>query len=473
LAERSEVKAVAQGTLSWTLLGLLGIAATGPLAPASHEGEGKRKSSSAGGASGEATVERTPIEKTPIASSSASGFDRERVWSGYDDWEPAVAVDPGGAYVYQLTTRYSGPAACEDCPFPVIVFRSSVDGGNTWGPDRFLATTRKRQNDPQIAVAQDGTVYAAWLDQYTPGVKFIKSSNHGASWSAPIRLTAPQRPPNWSDRPILAASADGRDVYVAFNASDSYVTSSHDRGARFGDNVKTSDDTRYWFHSAGAVAPNGDVYFATVDFSQSYLGDAHIGVLRSTDRGASWTTTRLDTSRQLPGCNWAAGCYFGFLGSSAGLAIDPDGTILVAYGAGVSPGAPQQIYARTSVDGERWSPRTQLSDPSSAVNSGFPAVAAGRQAGEFRVVWQDDRNLPERAWNTWHRRTVDGGLTWDDPTRLSDLGSGAPYKKSRGYRFPYGDYLGIAVDAAGAPHFVWGEGDSYSGPGGTWYTKSQ
>jgi len=459
-------KGLNRGTLAWILLVLAGLATAGPTVPAANQREGKQKPSGGGSSFGP-----TIVEVMPTPSSLAPGFDKERVWSGYDDWEPAVAVDPGGAYVYQLTTRYSGPSVCEDCPFPLIAFRSSADGGNTWGADRSLAITKKKQNDPQIAVAQDGTVYAAWLDQYIPGVKFVKSTNHGDSWSAPIRLTGPDRPPSWSDRPVLAVSADGRDVYLAFNASDSYVTSSHNRGATFGDNVKTSNDSRYWFHSAGGVAPNGDVYFAAADFSQSYLGDSHINVLRSTDRGATWTTWRLDTASQLPRCDWAAGCYFGFLGSSAGLAINPDGTIMVAYSAGVSPGAPEQIYVRSSADGEHWSARQQISDPSAAVNSGFPAVASGRKPGEFRVVWQDDRNRSEKAWNTWHRRTSDGGAAWDAAIRLSDLGSGAPYKKARGYRFPYGDYLGIAVDAAGTAHFVWGEGESYTGPGGTWYTK--
>jgi len=51
--------------------------------------------------------------------------------------------------------------------------------------------------------------------------------------------------------------------------------------------------------------------------------------------------------------------------------------------------------------------------------------------------------------------------------RLSNLDSGAPYKTSAGYAFPYGDYLEIAVDPFGTSHVAWGEGTSYTGPGGT------
>ncbi|MGH9857235.1 MAG: sialidase family protein, partial [Acidobacteriota bacterium] len=208
---------------------------------------------------------QTFVAATP-SPSAAAGFDSERVWSGEDDWEPAVAADPSSDFVYQMTTRYSGEKACKGCPFPVMIFRSSSDGGATWSSDQFLAITKKAQNAPQIEVATDGTVYVLWLDSYNPGVKFTKSTNHGGTWSTPFQFTGKGKKPGWSDRPILAISADGSDVYAAFNSSDSYVASSHDSGQTWSGNVKTSDDTRYWFHSGGAVAPNGNVYFAAADY---------------------------------------------------------------------------------------------------------------------------------------------------------------------------------------------------------------
>lgn len=421
--------------------------------------------------SGRSYLATTVVERAPSASAAATGFDAERVWSGHDDWEPAVAADPSSSFVYQLTTRYSGPKACSNCPFPVIVFRASADDGATWGPDRFFPITRKPQNDPQIEVATDGTIYAAWLDDYRPGVKFIKSADRGVTWSEPIAFTGKGKKPAWSDRPVLAISPDGRDVYVAFNASDSWVAASHDYGVSFAPAVKTSNDTRYWFHSAGAVAPDGDVFFATADYSQDYSGDSHVGVLKSSNGGATWAHTRLDTSSEMPDCPWAVGCYFGFFGPSVGVAVDLAGTVVVAYHAGGAPGAPQPMYVRTSTNGgSTWSTRQQVSVPDPAVHNGFPALGAGGAAGDFRLVWQDTRGGGTNAWNTWFRETANGGATWSAAVRLSDQTSGAPYKHANGYRFPYGDYLEIAVDAGGRNHIIWGEGDSFTGPGGTWYT---
>ena len=105
---------------------------------------------------------------------------------------------------------------------------------------------------------------------------------------------------------MLAISKNGQHVYIGFNSSDAWVTSSHNFGASFGPNVKTSNDTRYWFHTAGAVADDGTVYFITTDFTQDYTGDDNIRLVRSTDQGSTWTTSLIDTSRELPPCAWAA-----------------------------------------------------------------------------------------------------------------------------------------------------------------------
>src|SRR5882672_8791062 len=92
-------------------------------------------------------------------------------------------------------------------------------------------------------------------------------------------------------------------------------------------------------------------------------------------------------------------------------------------------------------------------------------------AGDFRVVWQDDRIFSHSGWNTWYKRTTNGGTSWAADVRISDLTSGAPYKSVNGYAFPYGDYGEIDVDSNGRNYVVWGEGASYTGPGGTWYTR--
>ena len=429
---------------------------------AQRQGEGPDEGEHKKSWSGLSLAAQTLVESTPSPSATTSGSDEERVWGGGDDWEPAVAADPQAPFVYQFTTRYGGSQ-------PQLVFRRSADGGATWGPDQALASNAA---DPMIEVADDGTVFAMGLVGGGFKLQMTRSFDHGDTWTPLANILSPGQP-NWGDRPVLVVSADGQDVYVGFNQSDSYVVSSHDGGASFGAPVQTSNDGRYWFHSAGAIAPNGDVTFAAVDYSQDYSGEAHINVLRSTDAGASWTTTRVDSSAEMSECGWSDGCYFGFLGPSVGLAIDVNGLMMIAYNAGDVAGEPQPMWVRTSSDGVAWSARQQLSVPTTGVHAGFPAVAASRTTpGDFRVVWQDDREASQVGWNTWLRSTPDGGANWYPEERLSDLASGAPYKSPLGYSFVYGDYLEIAVDGDDQNHVIWGEGTSYTGPGGSWYTRS-
>ena len=79
-------------------------------------------------------------------------------------------------------------------------------------------------------------------------------------------------------------------------------------------------DSRYYFHQGVAITPGGSVaYISTSDFSSgnTYNGDAFIRVWKTTNGGTSWgTPTLIDTSRDVPACGWAAGCYTGFFGST-------------------------------------------------------------------------------------------------------------------------------------------------------------
>ena len=119
-----------------------------------------------------------------------------------------------------LVTRYTGPSACgNQCPIPFMMLKVSSDGGVTWGTDRFICECRRVQSqaDPIIEVVPNtGHVYAVWMDGFD--TKFSKSTDHGATWSAPVKVYGKV---SWTDKPILAMSNDGQHVYVAFNGPSS------------------------------------------------------------------------------------------------------------------------------------------------------------------------------------------------------------------------------------------------------------
>jgi hypothetical protein len=360
-----------------------------------------------------------------------------------------------------MTTRYtSSPAE--------IIFRRSVDGGATWEADQLFAAN---SGDPLVEVADDGTVYTLGIVGNNWNLLLRRSFDNGVNLDAPIDVIG-NGPNSWGDRPTLVVSPDGQDVYVSYNRGDLYVVASHDGGANFDSEVQITSNGRQWFTSAGAVAPNGDVYFAAADYSSGYTGPTYINVLRSTDDGANWTIALLDASTEAPDCPTEDICYFNFLGPEIGLAIDVNGLVMVSYNAGDVDGQPHTLWARTSSDGVVWSGRTEISSGIAGVNNAFPVMVASRTvAGDFRVVWQDDREGNMAAWNTWMVNTLDGGASWSESELLSDLDAGAPYKGPLGYSFVYGDYYEIATDDDDVNHIIWGEGAGYVGPGGSWYTR--
>ena len=407
-------------------------------------------------------------EQVTVASARASAPTERLFNPGTDDWEPTVGTDPAAPYVYVVTTRYGSPACPKKCPDPALVIRVSNDGGATFGPDRYLCVCRggPAQNDPQVSVARDGTVYAAWLNDFVPGVVFSRSTDHGRTWSAPMALMGAL---DFSDKPILAISPSGKDVYVAFNASDSYIVSSHDHGRTFGAPVRTNADNRYWFADGGYVAPDGTVTFTEASYTQTSTGPVFIHTIQSEDGGRSWTATQIDAVAEQPDCT-SEGCPLEFLGPSVGLGGSGSNRLVMTYNGAVNPKEPQRIFVRRSSDGGRsWSARTELSRAPTSANGAFPA-AVGGDDGDFRVWYMDDRAGPGQ-WNVWFRQSDDDGRTWSAETRLSDAAGGAPYKSAAGFGHPYGDYGGIAITSAGATFATWGEGTSYTGPGGTWMSR--
>jgi hypothetical protein len=390
-----------------------------------------------------------------------TGFESEQLWGepGRDDWEPVVAADPSSSWVYQMTTRQRPN---------FLLFRSSPDGGATWNRARHICRRGIKphfQFDPQIAVARDGVVDVVCLDNFLPGVVFTQSSDRGHTWSAPVRLDGFQR---YSDKPTLLASASGDDVYVAFNDQYAlYVAASHDAGTTWSRPVRATMRHLWYYSYGGAIAPDGSVWFAADgEAGTNQTGDGHIALVRSTDNGATWTTIPIARTHEGAPCRLKR-CYPDFFTGEDAVAADASGNLVVVYAKNQVQGGPNSLYARRSRDGVHWSEPLAVA---TVGNSTSPAIVAGPQAGDFRLVWQDDRN-GGHAWNTWYARSLDAGRTWSQAVRLSNRESGAPYKHRRGYDFPFGDYLGLSVDSAGTSHVIWGEGSGIYAPGGTWFTR--
>jgi len=418
---------------------------------------------------------KTADDTGPVDTGAGPRFSTEALWGPSNDWEPTVAADAAGPWVYEATTRIGAMLA-------KTVVRVSGDHGQSWGEDVVLSDTYTAY-DPQLAVAAEtGCVFFAWLGGPSGWGTFVRRScDHGQSWSEPVSIA----PEGWTtDHAWMVVSPDGQDVYLAFNGAEAgedkesgkgYVAASHDGGASFQDvHVAGDASTEYWFQTGAALAPDGSLYVANAVYSMDYTGPAALVLWRSTDGGAHFETKTVASSQEPPDCPWAAGCSFGFFGAQAAVAVDAAGALLFAWTATDTAGGDLQTWAASSPGGAWWD---QLGAPvllSTGLGlNGMPLASAGPMAGDFRVAWQGNRPGAEPAsFHTWYQQSADGGATWlDAPLSLSDQATGADYKTEAGYAFPYGDYFGMSVDGQGMAHLVWSEGASWEGPGGTWDSR--
>ena len=394
-----------------------------------------------------------------------------------DDWEPAIAADPNAPFVYVLTTRYAADKPCPgNCPTPWISLTISADGGATWAAAKPLCACKgSGQFDPIIEVVPTtGHVYALYMNGFN--IMFTKSTNHGATWSTPVKTYGNV---SWNDKPVLAVSDDGRFVYTSFNGptgGDPWVARSSDSGATWSQ-VKLVDSSRYYFAFDADVASDGTVYFA--ESSLLYGGggnkgttptgtvDEHLFISR--DNGATWVNKVV--AQTLPGvaCT-AAGCTPDFYLGHTAVSADASGRLVYLFDGATTRGGLQSIWATRSADrGSTWSAPVAIS---SAGEEATSPMMESRGDGDVRVAYAQTANGGNvDAWNTWYRRSTDRGATWSAPIRLSDATTGAVYKSAAGFAEIYGDYGEMAITSTGKTVAAWGEGASWDGPGGTWINR--
>jgi hypothetical protein len=427
----------------------------------------------------EARREGKSGQARPAAAPAATGWVGEIPFdTTWDDWEPAIATDPKASYVYVLATRYGAPKPCDgNCPTPWIALEISTDNGLTWSEGKPLCACKgSGQFDPIIEVVpSNGHVYALYMNGFN--VLFTKSTDHGKTWSAPVPTWGNV---SWNDKPVIAMSDDGNDVYVSFNGptgGDPWAAQSHDAGATWSQ-FKLVDSGRYFYAFDADVAADGTVYFSESALVYTSAGksggvtdtiDHHVFISR--DKGATWED-RLVASVQ-PGvvCD-AAGCTPDFYTGHTALSVDARGNVVLLYDGATTFEGLQTVSARKSIDrGVTWSAAVALS--TAGENATAPAVES-RGNGDVRAFYYETSGGGnDDAWNIWYRSSADGGTTWTAPVNISDAPGGAAYKTPAGFLEVYGDYGEIAITQRGKTIGTWGEGLSYTGPGGVWINREQ
>jgi hypothetical protein len=282
------------------------------------------------------------------------------------------AVDPARGYVYE---EWMGCGSR-------IAFAASADGGLHFGklvvlPDSVGAW------DPAIAVAPDGTVYAAFMNSTAhhafPVVE--ASFNHGQTFPRVTKVVAKQRD-NWGDRDFIAVGPTGT-LYLTWD---------------YGPSAKV---VTY------ICSKNGSCSFAT--------GDLNVVLQKSTDGGRTWGPIR-HISPGFP----ASG------GDSAPLLVRPDGRIYAEYQGYHMTSRTKftmttaHSFATSSADGgTTWSAPVRIGPARLTMNRSewwIDGDISADSAGHLYVTWDTQSGGHDIGWLSY---STDNGKRWSRLLRVT------------------------------------------------------
>jgi len=307
---------------------------------------------------------------------------------GYS-YSPRICVDSKGAINVVWVDDTTGN--------PVVHFSRSTNGGATFSAPTSLSSVAAYSASPQIGVDGSGNVSVVWESDSSPvGVLFSYSADGGATFSAPANLTTNT---TGSVGPQMAIGVDGSINVVwedDFNfQSDISFRRSTDGGLNFSPAINSpatnlSNNTGNSFGAQVAVDLSGNIEVVWTD-NTSHNND--IFFARSSDGGATFAPTKnLSNSAGDSG--------------NAQVGVDANGNIYVAWQDNVPPAFNKDIYFAHSSDGGANFSTTNVSNNSG--NSINPVMNVDA-AGGINLVWMD--RTPGNA-SIFFTRSTDAGATF-------------------------------------------------------------
>lgn len=286
-------------------------------------------------------------------------------WSSGNSNEPAVAADSGsGIYVVWHDDIWGDNE---------ILYKRSTDVGATWMGLVRLTWNSGESYTPAIAADSSNNIHVVWYDD-TMGdyeIFYKHSTNNGAAWSTPTRLT-------WnsgSSRTSSIAADPGNNIHVVWsdNTMGSYEIF-YKRSTNGG--VTWSVLTRLTWNAYGSYNPviaadsgNG----LHISWEEAIPGKWDIFYKHSTDRGATWSApTRL---------TWSSGDSW-----YPSITADTGSGVHIIW-SDDNPGNKDIFYRTSTNSGISWSPLNRLTWNTG--QSWFPSIAAD-SSDTVHAVWGDD-----------------------------------------------------------------------------------
>ncbi len=402
-----------------------------------------------GGDDGDAA---SAVDEGPLADCDVGGCKANadvRPARGYE--VPSVVVDPGDPdhLVVADVNLLDG----------VCAWHVTFDGGEEWEDGVFQPPSGFKNcqlegggflSAGNVARGPSGTLYfvfsSARVDQADRPLEgesvLVARSNDGGRSFAPATVAVAGGPPEVSyERPSVnvVAGPDGADrVLLSFWECDlelcprSHFAQSLDGGSTYSPPVLVSLELGN-SPSAPVVDAEGTVHLTFL--RRPIEGDVELALARSTDGGASFTNTTIDSQP-----------FLGRTYDAAELATSPDASTLYTVFSDNRQGRPDVFFRRSSDGGDTWDQAVLLNSLSEG-GAFLPNISVGREGRIDVAFYQQTReNINDVVWT----HSTDGGDTFPRALQLND----AFIDRDVGYSFEVGDSYGPGVASAPAAAFV-------------------
>lgn len=353
----------------------------------------------------------------------------------------------------------------------------SFDGGYTW-TDYLIGGEYLKDSDPVLVVHADGTFYLIvmnYVDHYEPNQLSVhRSTTGGVTWDGPFTAIYSSGT-YFHDKEWIAVDrtwGPGRgNLHVAWarfsDVKINYVKST-DRGETWTSPVQVSSSSSYAQWPVPLALANGNTMIAWC----KYWSDINYDI--STDGGATWGTDRtLTTTNTEPQEEITGGItIFPYPSLALDETFGPrSGYVYCLYADQAIGANGVDIWCRRSTDhAESWSDRVRVNDdPAGLDRDQFHPWVVCDEQGILTAMWYDRRDDPGNyLWHIYMSRSTDGGLTWEENERITDVASSpgdalreGPNQR-RGEIVPLGqlragligEYSGVSV-VNGVSHPVW------------------
>jgi PKD repeat protein len=341
----------------------------------------------------------------------------------------------------------------------------SQDGGQTWPAELQrqipgMPEDIPNQSDPIAMARDDGRIYVVALGHGAGWGLFITwTDDNGETWQDPsIQITHNNTPCCLDDKEWLAidnnpASPYYHNMYIAWANGNILFKRSTDGGLTWSSYINLTP-TQYAEYPYPVVAADGSLYVFYMD-PWGYCTDGAIYYRKSTDGGVTFSPFQYVVATSQP-CSPIHGDggydqwrFFSIITAAA----DPNNpdNLWVAWtdDNNITWGKTDVLYVRTTDGGDSWLPKERLShdDPGAYVDHITPVFAIGEDS-RLHAFWLDRRDDLDnnRLFHGYHTSSIDGGITWEPDSRVSD----APFDLNlflpppSGYNAA-GDYWGLDV----------------------------